>query len=143
MICTGALVAATVRAHDMDRGRVLPAHAYVELQWRPEEPLEVRLSGCGQVTGEEVFARDLLAAALQSGAAGVGRVRFQLALPAPRYMPKLLVTFDPDDPGACVYALKPESVQRFLRQTFDLVPAGQEQEYLPPCDTIADLLRAA
>jgi hypothetical protein len=143
MMWTGEEVVRPVRVHDVDRGRVLPAYAYVELRWSAAAPLEVRLSGCGQVTGEEVFARDLLAAALSSGGAGVGRVHFQLALPAPRYVPKLLVTFDPADPGARVYAVKPDPVQQFLRQTYDLIPAGQEHDYLPTEDLIEALLRAA
>ena len=143
MMWAGKEVARLVRVHDVDRGRVLPAYAYVELRWSAAAPLEVRLSGCGQVTGEEVFARDLLAAALSSGGAGVGRVHFQLALPAPRYVPKLLVTFDPADPGARVYAVKPDPVQQFLRQTFDLIPAGQERDCVPSGDLIAALLRAA
>jgi hypothetical protein len=143
MICAGALVAARVRVHDTDHGRVLRAHAYMDLQWTPDAPLEVRLSGCGQVTGDEVFARDLLAAALHDGSAGIGRVRFQLAVPAPHYVPKLLVTFDPGDPGSRVYALKPDPVQVFLRQTYDIIPAGEEQDYLPVSDAITALLRAA
>ena len=143
MIWAGEEVAVRVRVHDMDRGRVLPAQAYVELRWSAAAPLEVRLSGCGQVTGEEVFARDLLASALESGGDGVGRVRFQLAVPAPHWVPKLLVTFDPGDPGARVYAVKPDPVQRFLRQTFDLIPAGEELDSLPSGDLIAALLRVA
>ena len=143
MMWDGGEVAVRVRAHDVDRGRVLPAQAYVELRWSAAAPLEVRLSGCGQVTGEEMFARDLLAAALDSGGAGIGRVQFRLAVPAPRYVPKLLVTFDPGDPGARVYAVKPDPVQQFLRQTFDLIPAGQERDCVPSGDLIAALLRAA
>ena len=143
MMWDGGEVAVRVRAHDVDRGRVLPAQAYVELRWSAAAPLEVRLSGCGQVTGEEVFARDLLADALGSGGAGVGRVRFQLAVPAPHYVPKLLVTFDPGDPGARVYAVKPDPVQQFLQETFDLIPAGQERDCVPSGDLITALLRAA
>ena len=139
----GKEVARLVRVHDVDRGRVLPAYAYVELRWSAAAPLEVRLSGCGQVTGDEVFARDLLAAALHDGSAGIGRVRFQLSVPAPHYVPKLLVTFDPGDPGSRVYALKPDPVQVFLRQTYDIIPAGEEQDYLPVSDAITALLRAA
>jgi hypothetical protein len=142
MIWAGEMVAVRVRAHDVHQGRVMPAHAYVELQWTAAAPLEVRLSGCGQVTGEEVFGRDLLAAALRDGSAGVGRVRLQLAVPAPRYVPKLLVTFDPGAPGACVYAVKPDPVQQFLRETFDLIPEGQEG-CLPAGDLIEALLGAA
>ena len=143
MMWDGGEVAVRVRAHDVDRGRVLPAQAYVELRWSAAAPLEVRLSGCGQVTGEEVFARDLLAAALDCGGAGVGRVRFHIGVPAPRYVPKLLVTFDPGDPGARVYAVKPDPVQQFLRETFDLIPAGQERDCVSSGDLIAALLRAA
>jgi hypothetical protein len=139
----GAVVTARVRAHDTDRGRVLPAYAYVELRWSGRMPLEVRMSGCGQVTGTTVFARDLLAEALESGAAGAGRIRFRLAVPGPRHVPKLLVALDPDLPSAHAYAVKPDPVQAFLMRTFELVPAGSEPGCLPGGDVIAALLETS
>lgn len=143
MTGTGSVVTARIRAHDTDRGRVLPAYAYVELRWSARLPLEVRMSGCGQVTGTALFARDLLAEALESGAAGAGRIRFRLAVPGPRYVPKLLVALDPDLPGARSYAVKPDPVQAFLMRTFELVSTRDEPGCLPDGDVIAALLEAS
>ena len=139
MISVGAIVTATVRAHYVYSGHVLPAHAYLELAWDPALPLEVRLSGRGQVSGTAVFARDLLRGVLACGAAEPegAAIGFRLGLPAPRYVPKLLVSLG--QPGESAYAIRPDPVARFLRDTYDLIPEGQEPAVLGD-DTFAALL---
>lgn len=131
MITTKALVSTVVRAHYTAGGRVLPAHTYMDLLYDPARALEVQLAGRGLVTGERWFFRQLVADALQSGAAGTGDIQFRLTVPSPLARPVLMVSLDPGQRCAQEYALtRPQSVSAFLKNTYDLVPVRDEPRYV-------------
>jgi hypothetical protein len=140
MIC--AMVSARLLARPVADGRVLTAGAsYVELLYDPAAPFEVCLAELGPAAKELVFDRDLLALALHGEPAGVGDVRTRLVsdLLGARRSFFLLEVTQPGEPPL-TWALKPDRVSEYLFQTYDLVPAGQEANFLDVDGTLHEIL---
>ena len=136
----GALIRTRLRARPVDDDGRLAYGGYMELQYDPSEPYEVRLTGLGPYAAEVVFARDLLAAALGGDPAGQGDVRARLTQQSgARHSLLLLATSGPDGPHEI--ALTGPKVAEFLRDTTDLVPRGEEWRYLDLDAGLDDLLR--
>jgi len=138
----GALVRARLRARPVGEDGRLAYGGYMELSWDPSEPYEVRLAGFGPYAGEITFARDLLVSALAGDPAGEGDVRARLRhLPGVRHALVVLSIAGADGPQDV--ALTDDKVAVFLRDTTDLVPAGEEWRYLDLDAGIDGLLRGA
>jgi hypothetical protein len=124
------MVRRTVQARPVDEFGTLARGGYMELSFDPERPCEVRLAETGDDAGEIVFARELLLEALAGSPAGEGDVRARLRRfrGARHSMLELAVHVADDAP--LVFAICDGSVAEFVRDTTDLVPPGQEWEYL-------------
>ncbi len=114
----------------------------MHLLYHPAAPYEVRLAELGPDPQELVFARDLLASALRGQAAGEGAVRVRLEfLSAARNAVLLLTVGDPAE--RLEFALKPATVAAFMRQTYDLVPAGEEHRHVDVDAVLGEILGGA
>jgi len=133
-----ALVCTPVRVRPVSAGR-LAYGACMHLLYHPAVPYEVRLGEVGPDQQQLVFARDLLASALHGQSAGEGQVRVRLEfLSSARNAVLLLTVGDPAEP--LEFALKPATVADFLRQTYDLVPAGEEHRHVDVDGALGEIL---
>jgi hypothetical protein len=135
----GTVVNGHVRMRPVVDGRVLAAPVYMDLSYRRGAAYEVRISDCGPDPVEWVFARDLLAIALQGGGepAGLDCVRVRLACVS--HDPLLVMTFEWAGDRRS-FAASPPPVSRFLARTYDLVPPGDEARFTAVPETPAELL---
>jgi len=138
MIGAGAIVRARVQARPVSEGR-LARGGYMELSYDPRQPYEVKLSETGPEAGEVVFARDILLEALAGQPSGedLVRARLQHFRGAPHALLSLTV---PGADGPLEFGLCDTAVARFLRDTVDLVPAGQEWRHVDFGGAIAEIL---
>lgn len=138
----GALVRATVRTRPVGEGGRLAYGGYMELVWDPGEPYEVRLAEFGPYAKEVSFARELLASALAGHPAGKGDVHARVGY-LPGVRDSLLLLSITRQDGLQQLALTGAKVARFVRDTIDLIPQGEEWRYLNLDEEIDDLLRGA
>jgi hypothetical protein len=129
------MVRRTVQARPADERGTLARGGYMELSYDPGCPFEVRLAELGPDAGEVVFARDLLIMALNGDPAGEGDVRARLRMFRGTTRAMLALTV-PGTDGPAEFGLCATAVAGFLRDSLDLVPAGQESQYVEVADTV-------
>jgi Streptomyces sporulation and cell division protein, SsgA len=120
--------------------------SYIELLYAPDVPYEVRIAQLGPYAYEVAIARDLLKNVLDGKPPApdeVGEVTARLAyLPRKRRSMVLLAVGQHED-ERWVVALSDTAVAAFVHDTRDLVPIGEESEYLDLDDDIRAILDAA
>jgi Streptomyces sporulation and cell division protein, SsgA len=137
------MVRRLVQARPVGDNGVLARGGYMELAYDPACPYEVRLAETGPGASEIVFARDLLLAALDGTPAGEGRVRARLRRFRSARHSMLDLVVPGADGGLLEFAICDDSVADFVRDTTDLVPAGDEWRYTEIPDTADALLGEA
>jgi hypothetical protein len=131
------MVRRTVQARPVGEHGTLARGGYMDLCYDPARPYEVRLAEAGPDDGgEAVFARDLLLAALDGTPAGEGQVRARLRRFRGARHSMLELIVPAADGGLLPFAICDGAVADFLRDTTDLVPAGDEWRYADTPDTV-------
>ena len=119
--------------------------SFIELLYAPDQPYEVRIAQLGPYAREVPIARDLLKNALDGKPPApeeVGEVTARLAyVPRKRRSMVLLAVGQHDERWEV--ALSDTAVAAFVHDTRDLVPIGEESEYLDLDDDILAILDAA
>jgi len=137
----GELVRQRVRVRPVGERGSLAYGGYMCLVYDSAQPYEVRLEDTGG-HGELVFARDLLATALDGRQAGEGDVQVRLRRFRSVRHCQLVITADSEE-GPQEWALGDDAAAEFLQDTLDLVPEGEEWRYLDLDTVVADLLQGA
>jgi hypothetical protein len=137
------MVRRTVQARPADENGTLARGGYMELSYDPACPYEVRLAETGSDAGEVVFARDLLLDALDGNPAGEGRVRARLRRFRGARHSMLELAVPAADGGDLIFAICDDAVAEFVRDTTDLVPAGDEWRHVDVDAAVAGLLGQA
>lgn len=121
--------------------------SYLELRYAPDQPYEVRIAQLGPYAHELPILRDLLKDALDGKPPSeeeAGRVSARLVyLPRRRRSMVLLAVGQEGQEDRWVVALSDTAVAEFLKDTRDLVPIGDEPQYLGVDAGLDEILGAA
>jgi Streptomyces sporulation and cell division protein, SsgA len=115
----------------------------VGLHYSSQDPYAIKMSfdaGTGEPV-EWTFSRDLLAAALH-GREGIGDVRAWPSV-APVGGKKILNIVLGPPAGSARFEASAVGIETFLARTFELVPSGQEPDWLSLDAELAELLSQA
>jgi hypothetical protein len=134
------LVQWRVRARPVSEQGHLAYGGYMALSYDPSRPWEVRLSEVEPGGSHLVFARDLLAQALDGTPAGEGSVRARLRFLRPARHALLCLAVDAADGPPLEFGLCAETAAGFLQETLALVPAGDEWRHVDIDAAVEQLL---